>query len=201
MKILAFSDLHSDLVTARQLVSKASDDAIELVIGAGDFGTMRKNLQPVINILGQINQPCLWVPGNGESFEELNAACQKFPQIQVLHGHLAQVAGRVFFGLGYAVPVTPFGAWSCDLTEEQAEEKLLDCTDGAILISHSPPLGHVDTNSRGQHVGSQAVLDTITRCRPPLVLCGHVHDCWQQFSEIDNTTIMNLGPRGTVVEI
>jgi Icc-related predicted phosphoesterase len=201
MKLLAFSDVHSDLEACERLVKIALEHKVEVAVGAGDFATMRRNLQPVIDVLAQMACPMVVVPGNGESIEELRAACVQFPQISVLHGDSVTIADQCFFGMGYAVPETPFGAWSCDLSEASADELLGNCPPTAILVSHSPPLGLVDRNSRGQHVGSQSILTAIQRTSPKLVLCGHVHDCWHQTSCIGTTSVHNLGPTGWLLEV
>src|SRR5207247_10447169 len=63
-----------------------------------------------------------------------------------------------FFGIGGGIPVTPFGAWSYDFTEEQAQELLQNCPARCVLVSHSPPKGAVD-RAGGQSLGSVAVRD------------------------------------------
>jgi Icc-related predicted phosphoesterase len=78
-----------------------------------------------------------------------------------------------FFGLGGGIPVTPFGAWSYDFTEEQAAELLSGCPKGGVLVSHSPPKGAVDVDSRGRSLGSVAVRDAVDRLEPVLVVCAH----------------------------
>ena len=70
----------------------------------------------------------------------------------VLHGDATEVHGLKIFGLGYAVPVTPFGDWSWDLPEHEAADLLESCPENAVLVSHSPPFGTADT-ARGQHLG------------------------------------------------
>jgi len=201
MKLLAFSDLHTDTAAGRCLVEMATANAIQVAVGAGDFATMRKGLQPVIDGLSQLTCPVVLVPGNGESIEELRSACAEYSHMHVLHGDSVVILGQCFFGLGYAVPETPFGDWSCDLPEEAAAHLLEPCPAKSILVSHSPPFGHVDQNSRGQHVGSRAVLATIERTSPQLVLCGHVHDCWQKSSRVGLSMIHNLGPGGRLLEV
>lgn len=198
MKILAFSDVHNDLAACERLVATAAREAVDVVVGAGDFAVMRQRLQPTINVLAQITQPLVLVPGNGESLAELQAACRAYLHLHVLHGSAVTVQNQVFFGLGYAVPETPFGAWSCDLAEAAAAELLANCPTAAILVTHSPPLGHVDSNSRGQSVGSQAVLQVIQQRSPAVVFCGHVHDSWGQASQIGTTMIYNVGPAGRI---
>jgi hypothetical protein len=64
------------------------------------------------------------------------------------------VRGVGFFGLGGAVPVTPFGAWSFDLAEEEAAALLAALPDRAVLVTHSPPLGHCDRDGSGRRLGA-----------------------------------------------
>ncbi|MBL8891278.1 MAG: metallophosphoesterase family protein [Planctomycetaceae bacterium] len=199
MKVLAFSDLHTDLRACQRLVEVARANEVQVAVGAGDFAIMRRGLQPVIDELAKLPCPVVFVPGNGESVDELKAACSGYDLMHVLHGSSVVIGSQVFFGLGYAVPETPFGSWSCDLSEDAAAEMLRDCPSGCVLVSHSPPLGHVDQNSRGEHVGSRTILDTIQRVRPKMVCCGHVHDSWQTTSRVGDVPIYNLGPVGSLL--
>ena len=102
-------------------------------------------------------------------------------QAVVLHGEGTAIDGVPFFGLGAGVPVTPWD-WSFDLTEEAAAEMLAACPEGCVLAVHSPPRGHVDVDSAGKHLGSQAVLRRSRARRPRLALCGHIHESWGQES-------------------
>ncbi|MEL6314477.1 MAG: serine/threonine protein phosphatase, partial [Pseudomonadota bacterium] len=129
---------------------------------------------------------------NCESDDELRTAA--LPGMTVLHGEATEVAGLKLFGLGYGVPVTPFGEWSCDLTEDTAAEMLAQCDAADILIFHSPPKGLADVTSTGHSVGSTAIHDAIIRIQPKLALCGHIHDCWGVRGQIGQTVVVNLGP-------
>ena len=190
MKILAFSDLHMARARARDIVA-ASREA-ELVIGAGDFCNMRQGLDEAMAMLSGIEVPTVLVPGNAESHAELTAAApQKFT---VLHGQGAEVNGLHIFGLGCAVPQTPFGGWSCDLTEQEAETLLSPCQRADLLVIHSPPKGIADETSTGLSVGSTAIREAIVRLQPKLALCGHIHDSWGREGTIGRSRIVNLGP-------
>lgn len=197
MKVLAFSDLHMARARAAALV-EASREA-DLVIGAGDFCNMRAGLDEAMAMLGGIGAPFAVVPGNCESVEELRSATP--PGTTVLHGEGAELAGLKLFGLGYGVPVTPFGAWSCDLTEQQAEAMLAPCKEADILILHSPPKGIADITSSGHSVGSTAIRDAIARIEPRLALCGHIHESWGARGRIGRTEVVNLGPSVTWFEL
>ena len=171
MKLLLFSDLHCNANAAQQLVDMAHASAVDVVIGAGDFGNMRRGLNVTIDILTQLSCPAIVVPGNAESVEELAAACQGWSNARVLHGSGVTIDGIDFYGLGGGVPITPFGAWSYDFSEEVATALLTDCPASGVLVSHSPPRGTVDV-SRGRSLGSTAIRDTIIDKQLQLVVCG-----------------------------
>lgn len=199
MKLLLCSDVHCDHAAARSLVERSAE--ADVLVCAGDLAVMRRGLQRTVDILGEAGCAAVLVPGNGESDEELQRACEGWNEARVLHGAGCEIDGVTFWGLGAAVPVTPFGAWSFDLTEEEAEAMLADCPPGSILVSHSPPYGHVDIAGGGEHLGSRAVLETIERTGPRLVVCGHIHACWKQESHVGDTRIVNAGPEGVWVEL
>ena len=190
MKILAFSDLHLARARAADLVAASAE--ADLVIGAGDFCNMRQGLDEAMDLLRTITAPMVVVPGNAESAPDLRAAA--LPNMTVLHGSGTKIGNLRLFGLGYGVPVTPFGAWSCDLSEAQASAMLAPCTTAGILILHSPPKGLADVTSTGQSVGSTAIRDAIERIQPRLAFCGHIHDSWGVTGQIGTTRVVNLGP-------
>ena len=194
-RILAFSDMHRSRRCAAEIVEAAAQ--ADLVIGAGDFCTMREGLEEAMALLAPTEAKAVYVPGNAESAGELRAATGA----AVLHGEALERDGVRLFGLGYGVPTTPFGAWSCDLSEEEAEAMLLAMGEADILVSHSPPKGVADETSAGQSVGSTAVRAAIERVQPRLCLCGHIHDSWGRSGLIEETEVHNLGPRAHWFEL
>lgn len=197
MKILAFSDLH--LARARAADIVAASRVADLVIGAGDFCNMRKGIAEAMRLLAGIEAPLVMVPGNNESLEELRMAAPE--GAFVLHGDTLTIDGVAVFGLGGGVPVTPFGAWSWDLTEDEATD-LLAAADGAdVIVSHSPPKGIADRTATGLSVGSTAVRAAAERVQPKLLVCGHIHDCWGEEGTIGHTRVKNLGPTVNWFEI
>ena len=197
MKLLAFSDLHCDADAAQRIIERSNE--VDILVGAGDFAYVRRGIRTCIGVLRTSGRPTIVVPGNNESFEELRDACRDWPQARVLHGASAEVAGVTFFGLGGGVPVTPFGSWSYDFTEQQSDALLGSCPSGCVLVSHSPPKGTVDASSSGASIGSTAVLRAIERTKPRLVVCGHVHASGGQRGMIGTTPVINAGPEGMVV--
>lgn len=198
MKVLAFSDLHCDLDAAASLVERSGD--VDLVIGAGDFASVHKGLEPTIDALAPVEPPTVLVPGNNETEDALRAAVGALDGATVLHGEAAADSGLSLFGLGAGVPTTPWD-WSFDLSEEEAEAKLSECPEEVeLLVLHSPPLGHCDLSGQGDHLGSAAIAAAIERIQPRVAVCGHIHESWGAESQIGGTAVFNLGPQGRVIE-
>jgi Icc-related predicted phosphoesterase len=194
MKLLLFSDLHADTAAARRLVERARE--VDVLVGAGDFGNVRRAVGVCVDVLRRVNKPAVLVAGNNESTEELAEACHGWPEARVLHGSAVTLGGVTFFGLGGGVPVTPFGPWSYDLTEEQAAGLLAGCPAGCVLVSHSPPKGALDVDSRGRNLGSVAVRDAVLRLGPRLVVCGHIHASGGRQALLGRSPVVNAGPAG-----
>ena len=201
MKFLCFSDLHRDVVAARKIVELSA--SADLVIGAGDFATRRHGLADTVEILAAIDQPSVLVPGNGESARELQDAVSAagWNDVHVLHGSGCNVSGIDFWGVGGGIPVTPFGDWSYDFPESGAQQMLVGCQQGAVLVVHSPPLDTVDHDRSGQIRGSQAIRDAVKEKQPRLVVCGHIHSDWGKQMNLGESCILNAGPQGVLIEM
>lgn len=198
MKLLAFSDLHCDLGRAARLVEMSAD--ADVVIGAGDFASVHEGLEETIGALAAIETPTVLVPGNNETEAALREAASEWSAATVLHGGGATIEGVEFYGLGAGIPETPWD-WSFDLDDEAATAMLADCPEGAVLVLHSPPKGHCDSNGGSDHFGSPALLAAIEAKHPRLAVCGHIHESWGCEGRVGETPIRNLGPKGTWLEV
>ena len=198
MRVLAFSDVHRDLSACAALVKRSGE--ADLVIGAGDFASVHEGLEETIAALREIETPTVVVPGNNETEGALREACGEWPAATVLHGQSEKVAGIDVYGLGAGIPVTPWD-WSFDLDEEEAASQLQAAQEGGLMVLHSPPHGHCDASSQGDHLGSQAILEAIEQKQPQVAVCGHIHESWGAESTIGETLVFNLGPAGRVIEI
>ena len=194
MRLLCFSDVHRDKRQAQALADMAVD--ADVVIAAGDFASVHRGIGDVIDMLVVVETPTVLVPGNNETEEALREACEGWKAATVLHGEPAEIGGVTFFGLGGGIPTTPW-PWSYDLTEEEAEAELAACPEGAVLVVHSPPKGHLD----GRDLGSEAILRAIERVRPPIAVCGHIHEDGGKEERIGETLLLNAGPEGRFLEL
>ncbi len=194
MRLLLFSDLHCDRAAARRLVERAAN--ADVVVGAGDFASVRRGIETTIEVLRAIERPAVLVPGNNETLDELRTATNGWDGAHVLHGDGVVLDGVPFFGLGGGVPITPFGSWSYDFSDEEATKLLASCPDGAVLVSHSPPKGAGDLDGQGRSLGSHAVRDATLLKRPRLVVCGHIHASAGGDVLLGETPVVNAGPGG-----
>jgi uncharacterized protein len=199
MKLLLFSDLHCDVRAAAALVEAARE--VDIVIGAGDFANRHQGLSDTLTILAEIEKPAVLVPGNGETVEELRDAASLWASATVLHGDGCELRGQAFWGVGGGIPVTPFGTWSYDFSEEQAETLLDGCPHEAVLVVHSPPLDTVDHDASGRIRGSETIRRVVQSKRPKLVVCGHIHSDWGKQVTLDQSRIINAGPAGVVWQL
>jgi Icc-related predicted phosphoesterase len=199
MRLLLFSDLHCSVDAARRLVSRSGE--ADILVGAGDVANVRQNINACLDILRAITKPMVLVPGNNETLAELNDACAGWENAHILHGSEITLQGVSFYGLGGGVPVTPFGSWSFDFSEPDAEAMLRGLPSGGVLVSHSPPKGVLDVSSSGKSIGSTAVRDAVLRCKPKLVVCGHIHHCGGRSQRLGESLVVNAGPAGMVVDL
>lgn len=197
MRILACSDIHTSRPHAEAIVGHA--DSVDVVVVAGDLASQHHGLEPTVDVLRAIEKPTVLVPGNNERPDALVAACGEWHSAHVLHGEAVTIGGVPFFGLGAGVPVTPFGSWSFDLTEDEAAKLLEACPQQAVIVSHSPPHGVLDVTSAGQHAGSLSVRAAMERVGSPLLVCGHIHDSGGRFERHGGAIVVNAGPVGFVI--
>jgi Icc-related predicted phosphoesterase len=199
MKLLLFSDIHCDVSRCELLVERSKD--VDIVIGAGDFANFRRGLDLSIEVLKKMIKQTILVPGNSESFEELVDACKDWKESRVLHGSGLRIYDYDFYGVGGGIPITPFGDWSYDFSEEEAKKLLSECPSGAILVTHSPPKGVLDKSSLGKSLGSKSIRETILEKNPLLVVCGHIHESSGKNSKLGNSEVVNAGPNGIIWEV
>jgi Icc-related predicted phosphoesterase len=95
MRLLLCSDIHTDLAAARRLVEQSTK--ADVLVVAGDLAVMRTGLQKTVDVLATAPCPAVLVAGNGESTEELVAACARWSNAHVLHGTGCEIDGVTFW--------------------------------------------------------------------------------------------------------
>ncbi len=153
---------------ARELIREHSLDAAVVLGDITHFGPP----QYAEEFIRELGTKCYAVPGN---CDPLGTEAFIRTAGTSLHGIRTIVDGRTWGGLGGSNPSifkTPF-----EMPEEDIATLLAPIMEeGMVLVLHSPAYGTFDTTFSGKHVGSTAVAEAIARCRPAVVLSGHIHE-------------------------
>ena len=127
----------------------------------------------------------------------------------------AELAGSVGFLEG--IPAC-WGAWgySREWEDDELLEEVLALGEPRVVLSHVPPYGWLDTNSRGHRIGHLALREFVDASEesilrsspsigrglkpPSLVLCGHVHESfgWERHGP---TLVVNAATGFAVVDL
>lgn len=108
---------------------------------------------------------------------------------------------KLFNYKGLNIWTTPWQLWyhnwafnaptNGNLGEEFLRERYEQIPDDIdIIVSHGPPFGYGDITRKGQRTGSKALIETIDKVKPKLVITGHLHESYGQYKH-NNTKIIN----------
>lgn len=197
MRVLIFSDIHSDLTALRRLIGTEADR----YIAAGDLVSWGKGLDRCGEILKE-KAGRVWVlPGNHESAEQIASFCAKFG-LTNFHDKLIEAGGRQFGGLGYSSP-TPFNTPG-EYSEEELEQRLKKFSriENLVMTCHAPPHdSDLDRIREGVHGGSRSVRQFIEAAQPEYFFCGHIHEAEGREIRMGKTVAVNVGKRGYLLEL
>lgn len=197
MKLLVFSDIHTDKKALERLLAIDAD----MYVCAGDLVTWARGMDDMAAMLKPRGDKMFMLPGNHESEADIARACDKFGY-QNLHGRSIEVAGVHIAGLGYSSP-TPFNTPG-EYTEAQIAERLTPFATlkPLVLICHCPPKDtDLDGLKPGAHFGSQAIREFIDAYEPARFFCGHIHECEGRDIMVGRTRGANVGKRGYLLEL
>ncbi len=197
MKLLIFSDIHSNHKALEKLVATEAD----YYFAAGDLVSWGRGLDECGKILQPRAKRVHVLPGNHESAAQIASFCDQFG-FHDFHGKTLQIGRHHVAGLGYSSP-TPFntpGEYSeAELAERLAPFAVLQ---PLVLICHAPPHGSaLDRVRDGLHAGSRSVREFVDRYQPEYLFCGHIHEAEGTHAEIGRTKAINVGKRGYLLEL
>jgi Icc-related predicted phosphoesterase len=197
MKLLIFSDIHSDLKALERLVKTEAD----YYFAAGDLVSWARGLDKAGEVLKARAGRTFVLPGNHESERDIENFCAKFGFTD-FHGKHVIIGGRTIAGLGCSTP-TPFNTPG-EYSEERmaAELEKFVHLEPDVLICHAPPAkSSLDRAGANQHYGSEAVRRFIERMQPRYFFCGHIHEAEGVEERIGETLCVNVGKRGYLLEL
>lgn len=192
MKLLIFSDIHSDLKALERLMETEAD----YYFAAGDMVNWGRHLDAVGEILKQRTGNMYVIPGNHESPEQIARFCGKFG-FHDFHDQKLEIDGYHVVGLGCS-NLTPFGTPG-EYTEEELTRRAsaFNGLKPMIAIFHCPPYQtRLDRIANLKHAGSTAVRDFLLREKPRYFFCGHIHEAAGVAEKLGETSAMNVGKKG-----
>ena len=197
MKLLIFSDIHSDLRTLHRLMETEAD----YYIAAGDLVSWGRGLDAA----GEVMKPKadkVWViPGNHESVRDIEQFCAKFA-FNNLHANSFEADGFHVAGLGCSNP-TPFNTPG-EYSEGELSTRLQAFAElrPLILVCHAPPKNTpLDRVKDGMHFGSDSVGQFIADNQPVRFFCGHIHEAEGITAVLGETVGLNVGKRGFLLDL
>lgn len=197
MKLLVFSDIHSD---ARALGRLMAIDA-DYYFCAGDLVNFSRGLDAMGEILRKRGDRVYVIPGNHESEQQIVDFCGRYG-LHNFHGGRMEIDGFHVVGLGYSNP-TPFDTPG-EYSEEELESRLhaFDGLKPMIAICHVPPYGTMlDRITNLRHAGSNAMRAFLQREQPRYFFCGHIHEAAGAQEKLGETSALNVGKRGYLLDL
>ncbi|MEZ5354034.1 MAG: metallophosphoesterase [Bryobacteraceae bacterium] len=197
MKLLVFSDIHSDLRALEKLMAIEAD----YYFAAGDLVSWARGLDKAGPILAK-RAGRVWVlSGNHESPASITAFCAQYG-LEDFHGKTLRIGDWNVAGLGCSAP-TPFNTPG-EYGESEFRERLAPFAglSPLILICHSPPHNsRLDCAGPGQHFGSHAIGEFIQAEQPAWFFCGHIHEAEGVKETFGATSGVNVGKRGYLLDL
>ncbi len=197
MKLLLFSDIHSDLAALRRLMDTEAD----AYLCAGDLVNMRETMAAAGEIMRPRADRMYVIPGNHESADQITQFCQEFGFTD-LHGRSVDLGGVHLAALGYS-NLTPFGTPG-EYSEAEIADRLAPFASlkPLVLVCHCPPKNTaLDRAGEGLHFGSPAIATFIEQTQPVRFYCGHIHEAAGVATQLGSTPGLNLGKKGTLLDL
>jgi Icc-related predicted phosphoesterase len=199
MKLLATADIHGSQYRLNIILKNIEKYSPDLVILCGDITQFGPGEVAKI-FLNQIPINTLAIIGNIDTSEVDQAITDSKADNLDLKRVIKNDISFVGIGGTLPSPISKIVIKDKDL-EKPIEESIDEKT---ILVSHEPPYKTQDRVFFGHHSGSKELRELIEKCKPRLVLCGHIHED-PGITKLDKSIVVNcsMGKRteGALIEI
>jgi len=199
MKIIGISDTHGKHKLIPKEFLENADGLIDVIICSGDISEIGYRTE-IINFLGWFNnlpfKHKILIGGNHDFFlenasnEDLTIMFSEYPNVIYLNDSGCEIDGVKFWGS----PVQPyFHNWAfnklgTDICKHWNKIPL----DTNVLITHGPPEGILDENTRGLSVGCPYLLEKIGELTNlKLHIFGHIHEGYGSLDNGKGLTFVN----------
>lgn len=193
MKILAFTDIHSSKKHISEIRKKAEES--DLLVCAGDITLFEQEIEHVIEELNNLGKKLLLIPGNHEDPTLVEILCKNKKNIVYLHKNIFEHKGITFIGFGsggFSLREPEFESWINSLNLNNKK---------IVFVHHAPPFGTSLDLLGGSHHGCDSYKEFILNFQPILSISGHFHETFGFKEKVNNTLMINPGPKGELIKI
>jgi hypothetical protein len=200
VKILAFSDIHGDMMQAEKLAKQAEKENVDLVVLAGDITYREQSTDNIIGPFVKRHKKVLLIPGNHETVATADFLAELYG-VTNLHGYSVKSGDVGIFGCGGA----NIGLFRIEESEiydlmQKGFDKVKDSRK-KIMVSHVHPHGTKMDDLTDFFPGSTGLRRAVEKFQPDILICGHVHEAEGIEEKIGKTKVINVGKNGRVIEV
>lgn len=199
-KILAYSDVHGDVMTISRLVELAKKEDVDLVVNCGDFTKCGANWQNMIGPFLDIGKKLVFIPGNHEDESTADFLAGMY-HVKNIHGYGVRYGKVGLFGCGGGdVGVNRISDAEAHVKLREGFEKI-KYLKHRVMVLHNHPAGTMMEKFSAIVSGNKGVRKAIEEMKPDVVICGHVHEASGIEEMIGASRIVNVAKTGKVIEI
>ncbi|MBA7493651.1 hypothetical protein ES702_04211 [subsurface metagenome] len=199
MKLLATADIHGSQYRLNIILKNIEKYSPDLVVICGDITQFGPG-EVAKNFLNQIPVDTLAIVGNIDPAE----VGQAITDSKADNLDLKRVVKNdiSFVGIGGTIP-SPLS--KIVIEAKNSKKPIEEVVDNkSVLVAHVPPYKTQDRVFFGHHSGSKELRELVEKCKPRLVLCGHIHED-PGITKLNVSTVVNcsMGKRteGALIEI
>jgi len=197
MKILTFTDLHTDKNILAELDDKVK--SADLILCQGDIAWLGDGAKEMIEHFDTWDTPMLLIHGNHESGSEVKKSCEKSKNIEFIHNKIIMNNNIMFIGHGgewYNQISEDFETFTKTIKEEIKKQK----PKTIILMTHMPVHNTKQDYIYSAHRGNKSYRKFVEEFQPDFVLFGHFHQTFHIKDIIGKSLLINSGPDGEFIE-
>ena len=173
MRIYAVADIHGKNDRFERIRSNLLDLKADILVLAGDITNFTKP-GTILNRLNALPVPVLAIRGNSD-LKRVDHLFSALPNCTPMHAVCTMIKSIPFVGISGTLPI-PFRSRVC-LNEKLSLKKVEPLVNThTVLVTHAPPYGCRDLVMGRFHAGSKGLLKLIKKCRPQIMICGHIHE-------------------------
>lgn len=205
-RIFAATDIHGDVNLIKRLAEEAYKQKADVVVLCGDLTWADTEVPVLISPFTDKGLDVFLIPGNHETPATVSFLERLYsPKVRNIHDYPIVIKAKNgkkigFFGCGSAnIGLFELNESEIEYILKKGYEKISD-SDFKIMVTHVPPF-NTKVDDLGFPTGSIGVRETIEKFNPDFCLCGHIHETFGKQDKIGKTKIINVGRKGTLIEL